>query len=77
MFLRDIAPVATISRQPLVMVVNPLLPAKTIPELIAYAKTTPGKLTMASPGYGTAPHMAGELLKTMAGIDVVIVTSCP
>ena len=55
-FIRDIAPVAGIVRQPLVMVVNPSVPAKTVPEFIAYAKANPGKINMASPGIGTAPH---------------------
>jgi len=70
-FIRDIAPVASISREPLVMLVNPSVPAKTIPELIAYAKANPGKLNMASGGAGTGPHMAGELFKMMAGINLV------
>jgi len=70
-FIRDIAPVASISREPLVMLVNPSVPAKTIPELIAYAKANPGKLNMASGGTGTAPHMAGELFKMMAGVNLV------
>ncbi len=70
-FLRDIAPVASISRVRLVMLVNPSVSAKTVPELIAYAKANPGKLSMASPGVGTLPHIAGELFKMMAGIDMV------
>lgn len=70
-FIRDIAPVASISRVPLVMVVNPSLPARTVPGFIAYAKTNPGKLSMASGGNGSAAHVAGELLKMMAGIDMV------
>jgi tripartite-type tricarboxylate transporter receptor subunit TctC len=70
-FIRDIAPVATISRFPLVMVVNPSVPAETVPEFIAYAKANPGKINMASPGNGTAPHVAGELFKMMAGINIV------
>ena len=53
------------------MVVNPSFPAKTVPEFIAYARANPGKLSMASPGSGTAPHIAGELFKMMAGIDMV------
>ena len=56
-FLRDIAPVASLTRQPLVMVVNPSFPVKTVPELIAYAKANPGKLNMASAGSGTGPHL--------------------
>ena len=70
-FIRDIAPVAGISRQSLVMVVDPSFPAKTVPEFIAYAKTNPGKISMASAGNGSSPHMAGELFKMMAGIDMV------
>ena len=54
-----------------VMVVNPSVPAKTIPELIAYAKANPGKLNMASAGNGTSPHVAGELFKMMAGVDML------
>ena len=69
-FIRDIAPVAGISRDPDVMVVNPSFPAKTVPEFIAYAKANPGKINMASPGVGASPHMAGELFKFMAGIDM-------
>ena len=70
-FIRDIAPVAGIIRVPLVMEVNPSFPAKTVPEFIAYAKANPGKINMASAGNGTAPHVAGELFKMMAGVDMV------
>jgi tripartite-type tricarboxylate transporter receptor subunit TctC len=70
-YFRDIMPVATILRQPLVMVVNPSMPAKTIPELITYAKTTNDKINMASAGSGTGPHLAGELFKAMTGINLV------
>jgi tripartite-type tricarboxylate transporter receptor subunit TctC len=70
-FVRDIAPVAGISRDPNVVVVNPSFPAHTLPEFIAYAKANPGKINMASPGVGTSPHMAGELFKFMAGVDMV------
>ena len=70
-FIRDIAPVAGIIRAPNVMAVNPSVPAKTISELIAYAKANPRKLNMASPGVGTTPHVAGELFKMMAGVDMV------
>jgi tripartite-type tricarboxylate transporter receptor subunit TctC len=70
-FLRDITAVASIIRGPNVMVVNPSVPAKTVPEFIAYAKANPGKINMASPGIGTSPHVAGELFKMMAGIDMV------
>jgi len=69
--IRDIAPVAVISRVPLVMVVTPSVPAHTVPEFIAYAKVNPGKINMASVGNGTTPHMAGELFKMMAGVDML------
>ena len=70
-FIRDIAPVASIIREPLVMVVNPSVPAKTVPEFIAYAKANPGKLNMASVGNGSSPHVAGELFKMMTGVNMV------
>ena len=70
-FIRDIAPVAGIIRVPNVMVVNPSVPAKTVPEFIAYAKANPGKINMASGGIGTAAHVSGELFKMMAGVDMV------
>jgi tripartite-type tricarboxylate transporter receptor subunit TctC len=70
-FVRDISPVAGIIRMPLVIVVHPSFPAKTVPEFIAYAKANPGKLNMASPGNGTANHVAGEMFKMMAGINMV------
>ncbi len=70
-FIRDITPVASISREPLCMEVNPLSPAKTVPEFIGYAKANPGKINMASPGIGTTPHMAGELFMTMTGVEMV------
>jgi tripartite-type tricarboxylate transporter receptor subunit TctC len=70
-FLRDIAPIATISRNVLVMEVHPAVPATTGPELIAYARANPGKLNMGSPGSGTGPHMACELFKLMTGIKMV------
>ena len=69
-FIRDIAPVASILRQPDVMVAHPSFPAKTIPEFIALAKAHPAEINMASPGNGTSLHLSGELLKMMAGIDV-------
>lgn len=69
-FLRDIAPVAGISRDPDVLVVLPSFPAKSLAEFIAYAKAGPGKINMASPGLGTSPHMAGELFKYMTGIQM-------
>jgi len=68
---RDIAPVAGIVRFPNLMVVNPTIPAKTVPEFIAYAKAHPGRLNMSSPGNGSTPHVFGELFKMMAGIDMV------
>ena len=67
---RDIAPVAAISRAPNVMVIYPSVPAKTVPEFIAYAKANPGKINMASSGVGTSIHMSGELFKLMTGIDM-------
>ena len=70
-FIRDTAPVASIASIPLVMEVNPSVPAKTVPEFIAYAKANPGKLTMASSGVGTPLHVSGELFKMMAGVDMV------
>jgi tripartite-type tricarboxylate transporter receptor subunit TctC len=69
-FLTDIAPVGMIDLVPLVMQVNPAVPANTIPEFIAYAKANPGKLNMASAGIGGPQHMAGELFKFMAGVDM-------
>jgi len=70
-FIDDAAPVASISTIPLVMEVNPSVPAKTIPEFIAYAKANPGKVNMASGGTGTPLHVAGELFKMMAGVNLV------
>jgi tripartite-type tricarboxylate transporter receptor subunit TctC len=70
-FIRDLVPVAGIMRAPNLMGVNPSVPAKTVPEFIAYAKANPGKINMASAGNGTGPHVAGELFKMMAGVDVV------
>jgi tripartite-type tricarboxylate transporter receptor subunit TctC len=69
--IRDIVPVCGISNEPLVMVVNPAVPAKTVPEFIAHAKANPGKIVMASVGNGTTPHLAGELFKLMAGVDLL------
>ena len=69
--VRDLAPVAGIARVPMVMVVNPSVPARTVAEFIAYAKENPGKVNMASVGNGTTPHMAGELFKMMAGVDML------
>jgi tripartite-type tricarboxylate transporter receptor subunit TctC len=70
-FVRDIAPVATISRNTYVMVVHPSMPAKTVPEFIAYAKAHPRKVNMASAGNGSPPHVSGELFKMMTGVDMV------
>jgi len=70
-FIRDIAPVATIVRVPNVMVVNPSVPSKTVPEFITYAKANPGKINMASAGNGTSGHLSGELFRMMTGVDMV------
>jgi len=70
-FIGDIAPVAGITRVPNVTVVNPSVPAKTVPEFIAYAKANPGKVNMASAGVGSPQHVYGELFKMMAGVDMV------
>jgi tripartite-type tricarboxylate transporter receptor subunit TctC len=70
-FVRDIAPVAGITRVPNVMEVNPNVPAKTVKEFIDYAKANPGKINMASSGLGTSVHMSGELFKVMTGVDMV------
>ena len=69
-FSRDIAPVAAIVSVPTVMVVHPSVPVTTVPEFIAYAKANPGKINMASSGIGSTPHLAGELFKMMAGVDI-------
>ena len=69
-FIRDIAPIAAIVRVPLVMEVHPSVPAKTVAEFIAYAKAQPGKINMASAGTGGLTHLAGEMFKTMAGVDL-------
>jgi tripartite-type tricarboxylate transporter receptor subunit TctC len=70
-FIRDVAPIAGIVRAPFVLVVNPSLPAKSIPELIAYAKANPDRINMASAGIGSGPHITGELFKMMAGVSIV------
>jgi tripartite-type tricarboxylate transporter receptor subunit TctC len=70
-FLRDIAPVASIDRQPLVLEVNPALPAATVTEFIAYAKANPGKINYGTGGVGTIQHVAGELFKYQTGVDLV------
>jgi len=70
-FIRDIAPVGSVIRGPYVLVVNPSVPAKSVPEFITYAKANPRKLNMASGGVGTGSHIAGELFKMMAGVDMI------
>jgi tripartite-type tricarboxylate transporter receptor subunit TctC len=70
-FIRDTAPVASIARTPLVVEVHPSFPAKTVPELIAYAKANPGKINMATAGIGSSVHLAGELFMTMTGVSLV------
>src|SRR5271154_900920 len=70
-YVRDFAPVATVSRGPGVLVVNPSVPAKSVPELIADAKSNPGKITVASAGIGSAPHMYWELFRSMTGVNMV------
>jgi len=70
-FVNQIAPVGAIFRVPLVMEVNPSVPAKTVPEFIAYAKANPGKINMGSSGKGTTQHLAGELFKIMTGVDLL------
>ena len=70
-FLRDIVPVASMTRAPQVLMANPSLPAKTFGEFIAYAKANPGKVNIASAGNGAISHLSGELLKMMAGIDLI------
>jgi tripartite-type tricarboxylate transporter receptor subunit TctC len=70
-FIRDIVPVASTHRAPYVMEVNPAVPAKTVPEFIAYAKANPGKMNMASAGIGSAQHISGELFKMMTGVNMI------
>ncbi len=70
-FTRDIEPIAFIGTTPFVLMVNPMFPAKTIPEFIAYARANPGKVNVASPGVGSASHLFGELFKMMVGVDMV------
>jgi tripartite-type tricarboxylate transporter receptor subunit TctC len=69
-FIHDIAPVAAIARVPMVLIVHPSVPATTIPELLVYAKSNPKKINMASSGIGSSPHLAGELFKMMAAVDI-------
>jgi tripartite-type tricarboxylate transporter receptor subunit TctC len=70
-FIRDIAPVAGLGREPNVMLLNPSVPAKTVPEFIAHAKANPGQITMASGGTGAPSHMSGEMFKMLAGVNLV------
>ena len=70
-FIRDIAPVASLTREPSVVVVHPSVPAKSLAEFIAYTKTNPGKITMASGGNGAPSHVSGELFKMLAGVNMV------
>jgi tripartite-type tricarboxylate transporter receptor subunit TctC len=72
-FIRDTTPVASIARTPLVMVVNPSFPAKTVPDFITYAKANPGKINMATVGIGSSVHLAGALFMTMTGVQMVAV----
>ena len=72
-FVRDIAPVAGVTREPLVMVVHPSVPANDVPAFVAYAKANPGKIKMASTGTGSSPHMSGELFKMMTALDLPVV----
>src|SRR4051812_2351034 len=73
-FIRDTTPVAGIIRVPMVILLHPSMPPRTVPEFIAYARANPGKVNMASAGNGSAPHMAGEMFKMMAGVDLVHVS---
>ena len=70
-FIRDTTPIASVARTPLVMVVNPSFPAKTVPDFITYAKANSGKINMATPGIGSSVHLAGVLFMTVTGVDLV------
>ncbi len=70
-FIRDIVPIASIIRAPFVMEVHPSVPARTVPEFIAHAKANPGKISMASAGIGSGPHLSGEMFKMLAGVDMI------
>jgi len=72
-FLREIAPVAGITREPLVMVVHPSVPATTVADFVAYAKAEPGRIKLASTGNGSSPHVSGELFKMLTGVEVAVV----
>jgi tripartite-type tricarboxylate transporter receptor subunit TctC len=76
-FIRDIAPVAGIVRVPLIMLINPSVPVRTVPEFIAFAKAKPGKINVASAGNGTGPHVAGELFNLMTGVNLDHVPGVP
>jgi tripartite-type tricarboxylate transporter receptor subunit TctC len=69
--VKSFAPVAIVSQSPLLLVVHPAVPAKTVKELVAYAKANPGKVHFPSPGFGTQPHLVGEMFKSMTGLDIV------
>jgi tripartite-type tricarboxylate transporter receptor subunit TctC len=69
--LKNFAPVAMVSQSPLLLVVHPSVPAKTVKELVAHAKANPGKVHFPSPGFGTQPHLVGEMFKSLTGIDIV------
>ena len=69
--LKNFAPVAIVSQSPLLLVIHPSVPAKTVKELVAYAKANPGKVHFPSPGFGTQPHLVGEMFKSMTGLDIV------
>src|SRR5215468_10143724 len=70
-FIRDVAPVAGFVRMPMIIVVNPSVPARTVAEFIAHAKGNPGRINMGSGGIGTAPHVSGELFNMMAGVNMI------
>ena len=69
--LKSFAPVAIVSQSPLLLIVHPSVPAKTVKELVAYARANPGKVHYPSPGFGTQPHLIGEMFKSMTGLDIV------
>jgi tripartite-type tricarboxylate transporter receptor subunit TctC len=69
--LKNLAPVAIVSQSPLLLVIHPSVPVKTVKELVAYAKANPGKIHYPSPGFGTQPHLVGEMFKSMTGLDIV------
>jgi tripartite-type tricarboxylate transporter receptor subunit TctC len=69
--LKSFAPVAIVSQSPLLLIIHPAVPAKTVKELVAYAKANPGKVHYPSPGFGTQPHLVGEMFKSMTGLDIL------